>query len=74
MNLKKQNEKLVVRPDQLETLLGIRLPRIVDSLIVDAAKLKPHNITLVALGMKNRFGLRPDKWKFEHHRRGIDKL
>jgi uncharacterized protein (DUF362 family) len=58
-----------------ETLNKITVPKIVvDSAIINAAKLKTHNETGVSLGMKNMFGLLPDKLKFKYHLRNISKV
>jgi len=57
------------------TLSSITVPRIVqESAIVSAAKLKTHSATKVTLGMKNMFGLLPDKFKFKYHVNGISKV
>jgi uncharacterized protein (DUF362 family) len=57
------------------TLNSITVPRIVkESAIVSAAKLKTHMATKVTLGMKNMFGLLPDKYKFKYHVNGISKV
>jgi uncharacterized protein (DUF362 family) len=50
------------------------LKMVAESHIVDAAKLKTHSLTRVTLGMKNLFGLLPNKWKFRYHRKGIDNV
>jgi uncharacterized protein (DUF362 family) len=51
------------------------VPRIVtESAIISAAKLKTHASTKVTLGMKNMFGLLPDKFKGKYHARGISKV
>jgi uncharacterized protein (DUF362 family) len=56
-------------------LNSITVPRIVkESAIVSAAKLKRHMATKVTLGMKNMFGLLPDKYKFKYHVNGISKV
>jgi len=61
-------------PDGL-ALRSITVPRIVtESAIVTAAKLKTHNETVVTLGMKNMFGLLPDKFKGKYHIKGISKV
>ena len=57
------------------TLRAINVPRIVtESAIISAAKLKTHLSTKVTLGMKNMFGLLPDKYKFKYHVNGISKV
>ena len=74
-NLIREKERVVLRPSHPEALEAITVPRIVaESHIVDAAKLKTHDSTLVTLGMKNMFGLLPNKWKFRYHRKGINKV
>jgi uncharacterized protein (DUF362 family) len=58
-----------------EALESIKVPRIVtQSAIISAAKLKTHMSTKVTLGMKNMFGLLPDKFKGKYHARGINKV
>jgi uncharacterized protein (DUF362 family) len=58
-----------------ETLKSIKVPRIVtESAIISAAKLKTHMSTTVTLGMKNMFGLLPDKLKSKYHAKGINKV
>jgi uncharacterized protein (DUF362 family) len=58
-----------------EALKSIKVPRIVtQSAIISAAKLKTHMSTKVTLGMKNMFGLLPDKFKGKYHARGINKV
>jgi uncharacterized protein (DUF362 family) len=58
-----------------ETLNNVTVPRIVtESAIISAAKLKTHMATKVTLGMKNMFGLLPDKLKGKYHMRGISKV
>jgi uncharacterized protein (DUF362 family) len=44
---------------------------VTESAIISAAKLKTHTATKVTLGMKNMFGLMPDKFKAKYHARGI---
>ncbi len=74
-NLARERERVVLRPEHPEALRTIKVPRIVaESHIVDAAKLKTHKSTKVTLGMKNLFGLLPNKWKFRYHRKGISKV
>ncbi len=74
-NLIREKDRVVLRPSHAEALKAIRVPRIVaESHIVNAAKLKTHKTTIVTLGMKNMFGLLPNKWKFRYHRKGINKV
>ena len=61
-------------PDGL-ALKKITVPRIVaESAVISAAKMKTHSETLVTLGMKNMFGLLPDKFKGKYHARGMHKV
>jgi uncharacterized protein (DUF362 family) len=61
-------------PDGL-ALKKIKVPRIVaESAVISAAKLKTHSETGVTLGMKNMFGLLPDKFKGRYHARGMHKV
>ena len=56
-------------------LNSITVPRIVtESAIISAAKLKTHVNTGVTLGMKNMFGLLPDKFKAKYHAMGISRV
>jgi uncharacterized protein (DUF362 family) len=56
-------------------LKKIVVPRIVtESAIVSAAKMKTHTETGVTLGMKNLFGLLPDKFKGRYHLKGMHKV
>jgi uncharacterized protein (DUF362 family) len=69
----KDKVKLVV-PDG-EALKSITVPRLViESAVISAAKLKTHVDTGVTLGMKNMFGLLPDKFKSKYHLKGISKV
>jgi uncharacterized protein (DUF362 family) len=69
----KDRVKLVV-PDG-EALKTVTVPRlVVESAVVSAAKLKTHSATNVTLGLKNMFGLLPDKFKGKYHARGISKV
>ena len=45
-----------------------------ESAVISAAKLKTHINTTVTLGMKNMFGLLPDKFKGKYHMKGISKV
>jgi uncharacterized protein (DUF362 family) len=61
-------------PDGL-ALNKITVPRIVaESAVISAAKLKTHSETGVTLGMKNMFGVLPDKLKGRYHMRGMHKV
>ena len=75
INLRKIQERTTLPIPQGETLNSITVPTlVVDSAIISAAKLKTHTSTGVTLGMKNMFGLLPDKFKFKYHTRGISKV
>lgn len=61
-------------PDKL-TLSSIKVPRIVtESAIISAAKMKTHSETNVTLGLKNMFGILPQKFKGRYHLRGMHKV
>ena len=61
-------------PDGL-ALKKITVPRIVaESAVISAAKMKTHNETRVTLGMKNMFGVLPEKFKGKYHARGMHKV
>jgi len=75
INLRHVKEKVTIPVPDGETLRRIKVPRIVkESAVISAAKLKTHNETGVTLGMKNMFGLLPDKFKARYHARGIGKV
>lgn len=76
LNLRYQKDKVELEiPGHGEALGSIIVPRIVaESAIISAAKLKTHMATTVTLGMKNLFGLLPDKFKAKYHARGISKV
>jgi uncharacterized protein (DUF362 family) len=75
LNLRHQKDKVKIPIPDCETLGSITVPRIVvESAIISAAKLKTHMATKVTLGMKNMFGLLPDKFKGKYHARGINKV
>ena len=58
-----------------EVLHSVTVPRIVvESAVISAAKLKTHSATTVTLGLKNMFGLLPDKFKGKYHAMGISKV
>lgn len=68
-------EKILVRVKDFEILPFVRLPKIVlNSYIVNAAKMKTHTDTKVSLGLKNMFGILPDKVKAKYHLLGIEKV
>jgi uncharacterized protein (DUF362 family) len=75
LNLRHVKDKVKIPVPGCETLSSITVPRIVtESAIVSAAKLKTHTSTKVTLGMKNMFGLLPDKFKGKYHMNGISKV
>ena len=57
-----------------EVLGKINVPRIAESAVISAAKLKTHSNTGVTLGVKNMFGLLLDKFKGKYHAMGISKV
>jgi uncharacterized protein (DUF362 family) len=75
LNLRYQKDKVKVPIPNCETLGSIKVPRIItESAVISAAKMKTHMATKVTLGMKNMFGLLPDKMKFKFHTQGISKV
>lgn len=75
INLRYEKDKVKISIPDCETLKNIEVPRIVkESAIISAAKLKTHMATKVTLGMKNMFGLMPDKFKGKYHMNGISKV
>lgn len=75
INLRYAKDRVKINIPNGEALDSITVPRIVlDSAIVNAAKLKTHMSTTVTLGMKNMFGLLPDKLKGKYHMKGINKV
>ena len=75
LNLRYQKEKVKIPIPGCETLSSITVPKIVtESAIISAAKLKTHMATKVTLGMKNMFGLMPDKFKAKYHAKGISNV
>ena len=75
LNLRYQKDKVKIAIPNCETLGSITVPRIVrESAIISAAKMKTHMSTKVTLGMKNMFGLLPDKLKMKYHAKGISKV
>ena len=75
LNLRHLKDKVEVAIPNSEALKSITVPRIVtESAVVSAAKLKTHKDTGVTLGMKNMFGLLPDKFKGKYHLKGISKV
>jgi uncharacterized protein (DUF362 family) len=75
INLRYVKDKVKLDVPNEEVLGSITVPRIVtESAVISAAKLKTHMATGVTLGMKNMFGLLPDKFKAKYHARGISKV
>ncbi len=75
LNLRHVEDKVKLKIPNGETLGDITVPRLVtESAIISAAKLKTHTATTVTLGMKNMFGLLPDKLKAKYHARGISSV
>ena len=75
INLRYEKDKVKIPIPDCETLKSITLPRIVmESAVISAAKMKTHMATKVTLGMKNMFGLMPDKYKAKFHMNGISKV
>jgi uncharacterized protein (DUF362 family) len=75
LNLRREKDRVTLKIPNHETLKEITVPKIiVDSAIINAAKLKTHNETGVTLGMKNMFGLLPEKLKFKYHLKNISKV
>ena len=75
LNLRYQKDKVKIPVPDCETLSSITVPRIVmESAVISAAKMKTHMATKVTLGMKNMFGLLPDKFKGKFHMNGISKV
>ncbi len=75
LNLRHIKDRVKIDIPSGETLKSIKVPRIVtESAVISAAKLKTHWSTKVTLGMKNMFGLLPDKFKGKYHARGISKV
>jgi uncharacterized protein (DUF362 family) len=72
LNLGHVKDKVKLKVPGCETLKEIPVPRLItESAVISAAKLKTHLATTVTLGMKNLFGLLPDKFKAKYHARGI---
>jgi len=75
LNLRHVKDRVKIEIPHGETLGSVTVPRIVtESAIISAAKLKTHMSTKVTLGMKNMFGLLPDKFKGKYHMQGISKV
>ena len=75
LNLRHQKDKVTLKVPNGETMKSVKVPRIVtESAVISAAKLKTHMATTVTLGMKNMFGLLPDKFKGKFHAKGISNV
>ena len=75
LNLRNVKDRVKLPVLNGERLESITVPRIVaGSAVISAAKLKTHMSTKVTLGMKNMFGLLPDKFKAKYHSMGISKV
>ena len=75
LNLRYIKDKVKLNVPDCETLHNITVPRLVtESAIISAAKLKTHASATVTLGMKNLFGLLPDKFKAKYHAKDISKV
>ena len=75
LNLRHIKEKVKIPIPDGEVLKDITVPKVVaESTIISAAKLKTHSSTGVTLGMKNLFGLLPDKFKAKYHAKGISRV
>ena len=75
LNLRYVKDKVELAVPNGEALKSITVPRLVtESAVISAAKLKTHVNTGVTLGMKNMFGLLPDKFKGKYHLKGISKV
>lgn len=75
INLRHDKDRVKLPVPGWSALKKITVPRIVtESGIVSAAKMKTHMETGVTLGMKNLFGLLPDKFKGKFHVKGMHKV
>jgi uncharacterized protein (DUF362 family) len=75
LNLRHVKDKVKIEIKDGETLKEITVPKLVtESAVISAAKLKTHMATTVTLGMKNMFGLLPDKFKAKYHAKGISNV
>ena len=75
LNLRYGEDKVKIDIPSGTALDSITVPRLVtESAVISAAKLKTHGSTKVTLGMKNMFGLLPDKFKGKYHIKGISKV
>jgi uncharacterized protein (DUF362 family) len=75
LNLRHVEDKIKIAIPNGASLKEITVPRLArESAIISAAKMKIHISTKVTLGMKNMFGMLPDKFKVKYHARGISKV
>ena len=75
INLRRDKDRVELPIPGGTALKKIVVPRIVaESGVVSAAKMKTHTETGVTLGMKNLFGLLPDKFKGKYHMKGMHKV
>ena len=75
LNLSHLKDRVKISVPNGEVLKSVTIPRLVtESAIISAAKLKTHSATGVTLGMKNMFGLLPNRFKARYHMRGISKV
>jgi len=75
LNLRHFKDRVKLEVPNGEALQSITVPRLVtESAVISAAKLKTHLNTTVTLGMKNMFGLLPDKFKGKYHMKSISKV
>jgi uncharacterized protein (DUF362 family) len=75
LNLRQEKDLTELDVPHNKTLRKIKVPRlVVESAIISAAKMKTHSETKVTLGMKNQFGLIPEKFKAKYHLRGMHKV
>lgn len=75
LNLRREKDRVKLPIPGSETFSQIKVPKIVvESAVINAAKLKTHRVTGVSLEMRNMFGLLPEKMKFKYHLRNISKV
>jgi uncharacterized protein (DUF362 family) len=75
VNLRHIKDRVKISVPNGEALQNITVPRlIVESPVISAAKLKTHISTTVTLGLKNMFGILPDKFKAKYHGMGISNV
>lgn len=75
LNLRRVADKIKIAIPNGASLKEITVPRLAkESAIISAGKMKTHMSTKVTLGMKNMFGMLPDKFKIKYHTRGINKV